>query len=98
MRHKITRIWGYAPVQATGYINGLPFYFRARWDYWTFAVPASPDGDPTKVILRLHPGYSIRRPYGKKKSFSASWMSEAMARKCIHFAVSRYLQQMEAPV
>lgn len=38
MKLEIVSLYGDAPVQALGYINGYPFYFRARADRWTFAV------------------------------------------------------------
>ena len=43
---------GYAPIQALGKVSNLNFYFRARWDTWTFEmgkpgveVPALKDDD-----------------------------------------------------
>ena len=43
---------GYAPIQAGGKVRELNFYFRARWDTWTFEigkpgaeVPALEDDD-----------------------------------------------------
>ncbi len=29
---------GYAPIQAWGKVSNLNFYFRARWDTWTFKI------------------------------------------------------------
>jgi hypothetical protein len=37
---------GQAPVQAEGHIKGYPFYFRAKWDSWTFTVCLNGTGDP----------------------------------------------------
>lgn len=38
MKLSITYLDGDAPIQALGYIDGYPFYFRARGDRWEFAV------------------------------------------------------------
>lgn len=32
-------ISGICPVEATGTLDGQPFYFRARGEYWSFHVP-----------------------------------------------------------
>lgn len=37
---------GYCPVQADGFINGLPFYFRSRHEHWYLKIAKTPDGDP----------------------------------------------------
>jgi hypothetical protein len=39
-------LYGQAPVQAEGLIIGHPFYFRAKWSYWTFTVCVNSDADP----------------------------------------------------
>src|SRR5690349_5713024 len=38
-----------APVQAAGTVAGWPFYFRARWDTWTFAVSMRAGLDPAEI-------------------------------------------------
>lgn len=40
---EVVTFGGYAPVQADGYVDGLPFYFRARGEHWSFQVAAHPD-------------------------------------------------------
>lgn len=40
MRLEVVHLYGDAPMQALGYLNGWPFYFRARGDRWVFAVGA----------------------------------------------------------
>lgn len=34
----LTSLEGYCPVQGLGTVNGYAWYFRARWDGWTFEV------------------------------------------------------------
>lgn len=38
-----------APVQAEGTIASYPFYFRARWDEWSFAVSERAGLDPAAI-------------------------------------------------
>ena len=38
-----------APVQAEGSVEGRPFYFRSRWDEWTFAIANAPEADPVDI-------------------------------------------------
>lgn len=42
---EVTSFGGYCPVQADGYVDTLPFYFRARGEHWSLQVAADPDGD-----------------------------------------------------
>jgi len=62
----IDTIGGNCPVQATGTINGKPFYFRARGEHWRIGV----GGDPV-----MDPEWSVERRWGAGE-FAASWMSE----------------------
>ena len=43
-------LYGKAPVQGDGRVDGHPFYFRARDSHWTFTVCISHDIDPS--VLR----------------------------------------------
>lgn len=36
---------GACPVQGDGFVDGLPWYFRARHEEWRFAVASTPEGD-----------------------------------------------------
>lgn len=38
---EVVHLSGDAPLQGFGYINGHPWYFRARGDRWWFAVAAA---------------------------------------------------------
>lgn len=91
--HKITQLWGQCPVQAFGFVNGRPFYFRARFDEWRFSVAPTLGGDPVKVQAGIAPGFSLIRRYGRPKGIDAGWMSHTKAQQCIHFAVQQYMQE-----
>lgn len=42
-------IAGQAPVQADGRVRGHPFYFRAKWEHWTFTACVSADIDASCI-------------------------------------------------
>lgn len=50
-----------APVQADGSVAGKPFYFRSKYDEWTFAI-ALDGGDPV-MIEAGNPGFFRSEPY-----------------------------------
>ncbi len=54
-------------VQADGAVAGKPFYFRSKYDEWTFAI-ASDGGDPV-MIEAGNPGFFRSEPCE-----DASWM------------------------
>lgn len=38
MKLSVLRLWGEAPLQGVGYLDGRPWYFRARGNQWEFAI------------------------------------------------------------
>jgi hypothetical protein len=86
----ITWLSGQAPVQAEGAVAGLPFYFRARWDYWTFSVAQTTSGDPVQVLLGAEEGYNLQGAYGAKGECEASWMPHGDAWRIIGECVQEY--------
>lgn len=46
-------VWGFCPVQCDGWVDGLPFYFRARGEHWSINIAATPDGDAVGVGMPL---------------------------------------------
>lgn len=91
----ITRIYGYCPVQGDGFVNGLPFYFHARFDTWTFAISETPDVDPVQVAINNAPGFRMQRKYRKQTrgKCDASFMSHAQARVLIESTARYYLNK-----
>lgn len=86
MKIKITAFHGYAPVQAWGYLDNLPFYFRARWDYWRFQVGDSPvedvaewAGTDQNLCFELAGFYE-----------NSSWMDLEHAKILLKLAISAY--------
>jgi hypothetical protein len=45
---------GNCPVQAEGFINGYPFYFRSRHMHWSLRVASDVDGDPFNADSWTH--------------------------------------------
>jgi hypothetical protein len=83
-------VFGNVPVQGKGQVNGLPWYFRARYECWTFSIAATPDGDPVKTLFG-GPGWNVEEPFGAEP-FEAGWMSEETAWGFIEASLTRFLQ------
>jgi hypothetical protein len=83
---------GECPVQSWGTLLGKPFYFRARWNYWTFEVgeekylPACNDSDIS------HLDYYIEQEYGNSP-YDAGYMPFAESREIIISSICAYLQK-----
>jgi hypothetical protein len=88
----VTYLDGDAPVQALGYINGYPFYFRARGERWRFAV-ANVRGDhreAIRVATGEQPGFLLERRYGRERN-DASVLSYSLAMGIIRRAARAFL-------
>jgi hypothetical protein len=87
-------IYGTAPVQAEGTINGFLFYFRARHDQWTFAVSEYPEIDPVDIQTtetgKQH-GYFASGQYGNEFDYAASYMEIDHVKEIIHQCSRDYL-------
>jgi hypothetical protein len=71
------RVGGLVPVQGEGLLDSKPWYFRARYEHWTFTM-AEPGGDVHAVRSMFHAaaledGWNLERdwPFGQ---FSAGYM------------------------
>lgn len=96
MELKIDWLSGTCPVQAEGTIDGLPFYFRARHDAWTFSVASTVDGDPVEVWNEPEEGYHYREAYGELGGFDAGYMAHELARTFVEQAAERFMQERKA--
>ena len=71
-----------APVQVKGSIDGVPFYFRARWDAWEFGV----GDDPIDVMIDegTRNGFYRSGSYDPEgDGFGASYMPVEAAKRII---------------
>lgn len=82
---KIDMLGGNCPVQAEGTVNGVPFYFRARGERWTFSAGE----DPVAICCGDAPGFHYEEPYGANK-YDAGWMSESEAEDFLRAAAWKY--------
>lgn len=89
----IVRIYGYCPVQGDGFVNGLPFYFHARFDRWVLAIASAPNTDPVQTAIGQAPGFRMQRRYRKRTrgKCDASFMPHAQARVLIESTARYYL-------
>lgn len=82
----IDMLGGQCPVQGKGTVNGVPFYFRARGEDWSFSV----GDDPVDVSCGFSEGFRYEEEYGEAP-FAASWMPVEEARAFILSAAARYV-------
>lgn len=92
MSYEITSIGGNCPVQAEGTIDGMPFYFRARGEHWSFSVADTPDGPPVEGK-----GFYYEEDYGDEP-YAAGWMPESEAYVFIEKAAKLYRTRNHASV
>ena len=71
---------GNCPVQAEGFIDGLPFYFRSRGSGWSLSIAKNTDIDPLDYKecfyhQELYKGKNYRIEDGKNDRYiySAGW-------------------------
>lgn len=83
----IDYIGGNCPVQAEGFIGDKAFYFRARWDKWTFGVGTDPI---------LYPEWIASSPYGETPG-AAGWMPQHVALEIIAECISSYCRDQTQP-
>ncbi len=78
-------------MQGWGTIAGHQFFFRARWDRWTFAIAESPDVDPVD-IYSTEQGFYKEEPYANGP-YDAGYMprdeAEAIVRRCAREYLTR---------
>jgi hypothetical protein len=84
----IENIGGNCPVQAEGFVDGKPFYFRARGQQWSLGIGADPIGNPDWI-------YSERY---SDEPYAAGWMTVAEARDFIAKAFALYESGAPLPV
>jgi hypothetical protein len=96
---------GMCPVQGEGELDGKPWYFRARYEHWTFTL-AEAEGNPHGVRSLFHEaalesGWNIERawPFGQ---YSAGYMpvkaALAIVRACARMYWAGQLPRKEADV
>lgn len=86
---EIDWLGGNCPVQAVGKIDGEPFYFRARGEFWSLSIGSEEeDNGKTGVHGRDvvgSPSWEYEEDYGDGP-YDAGWMKEDVARQMIEKA------------
>lgn len=84
---------GFCPVQVEGTVNGHPFYFRARWDEWSFSISLNPDVDVVGMTSS-EGGFYREEKYGMHRHYAASYMPdediETTIRQCAHEFITEH--------
>jgi hypothetical protein len=79
-------IEGFCPVQGWGNVDGLNWYFRARYDAWSFDVWNVPF-EEGRHLPQAEPVWSANAEWGDGGEFDASWMPYSEAWKIIEACI-----------
>ncbi len=80
-----------APVQVEGTVAQHAFYFRAKYDEWSFSVALSPEVDPADICFSEQ-GFYRDATYGVARRSEASFMSLEEARRIIVECATEFLR------
>ena len=83
-----------APVQAEGVVGRRAFYFRSRYQGWTFAIALTPDVDPADIDFPDQ-GFLREGAYGALR-YDASYMPLDEALKIIVRCAAEFAQEHPA--
>lgn len=85
-------IGGACPLQGDGVVDGLPWYFRARGEAWSFSVAATPDGDAVAAGFSDAPDGSFytNGPSDNATPYAAGWMPHSEAWRHIEESIAEF--------
>ena len=102
MRLEMRRTCDAAPVQYEGTVEGHPFYFRARYDGWFFAVAATldeainaPSFDEANSGDMFPNGAFVREAQWGDGPFTASYMPVEEAERIIRWCAEAYMEAIQ---
>ena len=99
-------VYGQHPVQADGQVQGHPFYFRAKWDFWTFTVCTNSDNENVPSMIDPpedepgffkdgeYEGFYLGGNFGSETD--ASYMDLDVAETIIRDSVQKFVQAMSS--
>ena len=80
------------PIQVLGTVNGYPFLFYARWDFWDFSIPLDANVDVYAMNSAEH-GFYREGSYGHSSSNSAEDMSDEQILGIIRECASEFVNE-----
>ena len=89
---EIESLGGYCPCQGEGFIDGLPFYFRARYEYWGMSIANFPDQDPIDADLGY--GWYREEEWGNGP-YQAGYMEPSEALEIIKECVTQFRKERD---
>ncbi len=93
-----TSIGGASPTQASGTVDGLPFYFRYRWGGWRLRVAEDANVDPVDVGVDGAPGWEWSREAGHPlDGYMDRKEVEAIVLRCVLMERSTWMHVGTAP-
>jgi hypothetical protein len=92
---EVDEFGGWCPVQVTGMIDGLPFYFRARGDAWRLNIADAPGGDAVGVGFPGCPGWSYGENWGTWPD--AGYMPDDIAIGFIEASIGKWRAEKGVP-
>ena len=99
-------IYGQHPVQAEGLVQGHPFYFRAKWDFWTFTVCTNSENPDVPSSLNppedksgffedgIHEGFHLSEAFGSDTD--ASYMNLDIAENVIRDSAQQFVEAVSS--
>jgi hypothetical protein len=91
------RTCGACPVQYEGTVDGVPFYFRARGQHWTFGAGGETAGDAVEISMGYREdGFRLEEPWGEEM-YDAGWMDHADAEAIIARCIQEFRAARAAP-
>ncbi len=85
----IVSLGGHCPVQAEGFVDGFPFYFRARGNHWSMTIANRVDFPQEDLYHGCPDAWYYEEKYGEGP-FDAGWMELSEANRFIRKAVKLY--------
>ena len=94
----IDTLGGLCPVQSTGMMCGLPYYFRARHDGWSLTI-AAPGYEPVDVWVNTHLDGNVEGLiyHNAELHPNAGYMAIEVARGIIEAEYTKFSQVLSQP-
>jgi hypothetical protein len=94
MQLEMRRILDESPVEYEGTINGRPFYFRARHDWWFFGVANTVDEASVADLLTATAHAFFRKAKWGDGPYAASHIPFEEAERIIRACAEEYVEKV----